>query len=144
MKKLFLLVLLLLSMSFSNAQTYMYYEDIDKLVSEDGMFFEGFFSLEDDSIYLGSVYSVLFYAPESQTLYFCLPDCSEIPVFKVYDFCLDDKSIYENEEQFIIDFENIYYSIIDSKDYFYIMFGWCINGRELVYKGKFYIEEDPD
>lgn len=143
MKRIFSLIIFLFSFLFLNAQEICYFEDIDSHISEQTSFFEGFYSINQDSDFIGTVYAITYFDPETNEIALCLPTNSEMPTFCVYKFKVSDKDVNDAfDGSLVIKSKEIFYNIDGDGEYFYITLKW--KTHNIIYEGMFEIEEDLD
>lgn len=143
MKHIFSSIIFLFSFLFLNAQEIYYFEDIDSRISEQTSFFEGFYSMSKDSDFIGNVYAITYFDPETNEIALCLPTNSETPAFCVYKFKVSDKDVNDAFDGIlVIKSKEIFYHIDYDDEYFYITLKW--KNHNIIYEGMFEIEEDLD
>lgn len=145
MKRLFSCIVLSLLCVVSVFSQTTSLADIDSSFSSDANYFDCFYNVYADSLFLGSVYAITYYNQEKDIMLLCVTDNSEIPEYVLYKFPLSNnaKSIVEDYDISVCD-TDLMYEVSYDREYFYIIFDFKLDGKHFTYAGKTEIFDDPD
>lgn len=145
MKRIFSCIISLLCVANVFSQNTVYLADIDSSLAKDASYFDCFYNVYADSLFLGSVYAITYYNQEQNNVTLCLTDNSEIPGFVLYKFPLNaNAKISVDDYDISVCDVDLTYDVSYDREYFYITFDFMLGGKHFIYAGKTEVLDDPD